>query len=210
MAYNNCSYHEANKIIEGKENKEQEYDRYTVPTKWPSLPTRRTTEKTYESVTAESRKMRHEGRKYTEDRPRKELADRQDKYNYQLNKIETKEKREKTQYISEYPRINNREEEVAKGRKGIIINNKGYNTRTDTREIKYTTQDTQQDVNEYNNEQRIRLVAGLLELIDNRQFREIINRIISTRNDPTEELKDRRKTNIRRDIEEISERGEKK
>lgn len=42
LSYNNCSYHDAVKIIEGKEGKEynkaKEYDRYNSPQTWPSLP----------------------------------------------------------------------------------------------------------------------------------------------------------------------------
>lgn len=39
MAYNNCSYFEANKIVEGKEMEiPTNYDRYLAPQTWPSLP----------------------------------------------------------------------------------------------------------------------------------------------------------------------------
>lgn len=38
MAFHNCSYQEAIKIIEGRENnKEQEYNRYSKPQEWPSV-----------------------------------------------------------------------------------------------------------------------------------------------------------------------------
>lgn len=57
IAYNNCTYHKAIRIIEGRENTpRQEYDRYSQPQSWPSLQRNKLYTETTSGLTQKHRK----------------------------------------------------------------------------------------------------------------------------------------------------------
>lgn len=133
MAYNNCSYHEAVKIIEGKEGKEynkaKEYDRYNTPQAWPSLskkgiPSKIQTENRYLGKSLDISKKNHEKEAtHLKDRSTKEPGTiqykRQERTVDSTDRANWKGKGYKTIYRKDYPRFNNREEEIVKRRNHV-------------------------------------------------------------------------------------------
>lgn len=174
MAFNNCSYQKAIKIIEGIENnKEQEYNRYSKSQEWPRVQKLRNAEadrkeKPINTNNKVPKNIYKESGNIIEGRI--EPTRKQEAYRVNYTNRGGRSKIDSNLDKRGYPVLNSREEEVAKGKNGVALGKLTHVSSPFLRNSMGYISPKRQQTQDKASEIRLQIIKNLLEHMKNNLY----------------------------------------